>query len=150
MSLEIWWIGKERKNKQIDEYLKRLGKYTKIQKRLIKDSKKNERRLKIQEESEQILSRIKPTDYLVLLDEFGKQYDSNQWAKHLNNEWLRHKKTIFLIGGAYGVGDEIKSRSNQTIALSKMTLPHEIARLLLIEQIYRSFTILNNENYHHS
>jgi 23S rRNA (pseudouridine1915-N3)-methyltransferase len=103
-----------------------------------------------QKEGEMILKRVSPADYLVLMDERGKTYTSIQFAAEINNWMNTSKKTVILtIGGAYGFSDEVKKRANGLISLSSMTFSHQIVRIIM-EQVYRAFTILNNEPYHHA
>jgi len=115
---------------------------------------KNTKSLSIPEqkrrEGEQLLKKIDGSDYVILLDENGKQRTSVEFAnliqQHLN---AATKNLIFVIGGAYGFSEELYSRGNEKMALSKMTFPHMMTRLIFTEQLYRSFTILKNEPYHH-
>ena len=150
MALEVWWIGKKEGYPQIEDYLKRLNKYTRVSSVKFKDSNRKEVSERKKEEGAAILNKLKSDDHLILLDENGKSFTSVKWARKINDEWSRHKRTVFLIGGAYGVDSFIKDRANETLRLSDLTFPHEIARLVLVEQIYRAYTILNGEKYHHS
>lgn len=102
-------------------------------------------------EAEAIFNLLKKEDYLVLLDETGKQMSSEElgaFIQHRANESTRN--LIFLIGGAYGVSKEILQRANYTWSLSKLVFPHQLVRMVLAEQVYRACTILRNEKYHHS
>jgi len=97
-----------------------------------------------------ILKKISPAAHVVLLDEHGRQHTSPQLAQQLNRWLLSGKKQlVFLIGGAYGFSDALYQRADERLALSKMTFSHQIVRLLFAEQLYRAFTILRNEPYHH-
>lgn len=152
MALEIWHVGKKRKDGYetlISDYAKRLSKYTSVKFKEIKDSKSKIAQQRIAHETESIFQHLKPQDYLVLLDENGALFTTPKLAEKLSHQWMREKRTIFLVGGSYGVGDEVKARANELLGLSKLVLPHQMARLLFTEQLYRAFTILNNENYHH-
>lgn len=100
-------------------------------------------------EGAMILKRVKPGDYLILLDERGKEYHSIGFAKHLNSLEGRVNHLIFVIGGPYGFSEEVYRRANEKFSLSKLTFSHQLIRLLFMEQIYRSFTILKGEPYHH-
>jgi 23S rRNA (pseudouridine1915-N3)-methyltransferase len=101
-------------------------------------------------ESEKILKKIESNDYLILLDERGGDLDSISFAGVIDSKMIDGvKRLVFVIGGAYGVSEEIKERANYTLRLSRMVLPHELARLILIEQIYRAFAIINSLPYHH-
>lgn len=101
-------------------------------------------------EGETILNFLQKEDYLVLLDERGKQIKSEELAKFIEiraNESV--KKIVFLIGGAFGVSDEVMKRANYKWSLSPLVFPHQLVRLILAEQVYRACTIIKNENYHH-
>ena len=102
-----------------------------------------------QEESRLVLEKLKPDDFLVLLDERGRQYTSMELA-----EWLEqrlhssHRRLVFLIGGAFGFSQDLYDRANAQISLSRLTFSHQMVRLFLLEQLYRAMTILRNEPYH--
>jgi len=156
MTIKLLTIGKTN-NKElqvlINDYIKRLSFYIKFEFEIIPDLK-NTKNLKVeqqkQKEGELILAKIKPTDALILLDENGKQFDSvgfsNYLQKHMNSGI---KQIVFAIGGPYGFSQEVYNRSRGKISLSKMTFSHQMVRLFVIEQLYRGFTILRNEPYHH-
>ncbi|XCF07402.1 23S rRNA (pseudouridine(1915)-N(3))-methyltransferase RlmH [Tamlana crocina] len=157
MTIKLLAIGKtdsKSLNLLIDEYIKRLGFYVKFDLEIIPDIKNvkslSEPQQK-QKEGELILSKTKPTDVLILLDENGKQFGSvgfsNYLQKHMNSGI---KQLVFVIGGPYGFSDEVYQKANGKISLSKMTFSHQMIRLFFIEQLYRGFTILRNEPYHHS
>lgn len=101
-------------------------------------------------EGEIILKKIQPTDFLILLDERGRRFDSLQFS-----EWLMQSierapsKLIFCIGGAFGFHQDVYSRADEQIRLSDMTMPHQLVRVVLLEQIYRAHTIIANQKYHH-
>jgi len=156
MTIKLIAIGKT-DNKQllslITDYQKRLGFYIKFSLDIIpdiKNSKNLSEDLQKQKEGELILKKINPTDTLVLLDEQGKQFSSidfsNYLQKHMNSGI---KQLVFVIGGPYGFSDEIYTKAKGKISLSKMTFSHQMIRLFFIEQLYRGFTILRNEPYHH-
>lgn len=106
---------------------------------------------KVAEESKLILSKIKSDDYLVLFDERGKLYDSVEFANHFQRiQDSNPKRVVFLIGGAFGVSEEIKKRANQKLSLSKMVMNHHVALSMALEQIYRAFTIIKGIPYHNS
>lgn len=156
MIIKLLAIGKT-DNKQlqslIDDYQKRLGFYIKFELEIIPDLKKvknlSEEQQK-QKEGELILNKIAPTDVLVLLDENGKQFDSvafsNYLQKHMNSGI---KQLVFVIGGPYGFSQEVYNKATSKVSLSKMTFSHQMIRLFMVEQLYRAFTILKNEPYHH-
>jgi len=101
-------------------------------------------------ESEGILKKIDVKDFLILLDEKGKEMQSIGFAEMLqHHQNISTKNMIFVIGGAYGFSQEIYERSNMKLALSKMTFPHQLVRIIFLEQFYRAMTILKGEKYHH-
>ena len=156
MTIKLLAIGKT-DNKQLEsliqEYTKRLGFYIKFSLEIIPDIKKvknlSEAEQK-QKEGEFILNKLSATDVLILLDENGKQHDSvgfsNYLQKHMNSGI---KQLVFVIGGPYGFSDDVYNKARGKISLSKMTFSHQMVRLFVIEQLYRGFTILKNEPYHH-
>lgn len=110
---------------------------------------RSDKEFKLKEESKILLDKIKPDDYLIVFDEKGKECDSIQFSKLIAQALLSSKKRIvFVIGGAFGLSDEIKQRANQKVSLSKMTYNHLMALLLAVEQTYRGITILKNIPYH--
>ncbi len=126
----------------IEDYYKRIIKYHKIKFVEVKDSN-------ITKEKEEILKRINKSDYIICLDIHGKEYNSIEFKYHLETLFNNSISNItFIIGGSDGIDDEIKKRSNELISFSKMTFPHGLFRAILLEQIYRSFKIINNESYH--
>jgi 23S rRNA (pseudouridine1915-N3)-methyltransferase len=134
-------------------YTKRLNHYLGFRMEVIPDLKKqkslSEQEQK-QKEGELILSKISHQDTLILLDEKGDQYSSVQFAKYLQKHMNSGiKKLVFVIGGPYGFSEALYARANGKVSLSKMTFSHQMVRLFCIEQIYRGFTILRNEPYHH-
>ncbi len=101
-------------------------------------------------EAELILKQIKPNDIVVVLDELGTEYTSIKFASFLSQQMNQSTQNlIFIIGGAYGFDQSIYDRANYKIALSKMTFPHQLIRVIFTEQLYRAFTIIRNEQYHH-
>jgi 23S rRNA (pseudouridine1915-N3)-methyltransferase len=101
-------------------------------------------------EGELFLSKLGPSDTVILLDERGKQYSSVDFADFLQSYMNRGLKTlVFVVGGPYGFSEEMYKRANGQLSLSKMTLTHQMIRLFFIEQVYRGMTILKNEPYHH-
>ena len=102
-----------------------------------------------QEESGRILSRLGPQDQVILLDEKGRQFDSPSLSTSLEDSFLHAKSIVFVIGGAYGVDETIHQRANLVWSLSKLVFPHQLVRLILIEQLYRAEQISRNTGYHH-
>lgn len=142
--IKIICIGKLKENflqEAQAEYLKRLSKYTKIDIiELVDDN--------LIKEKERILNNIKPKDNLILLDIKGEMKTSEEFAKLINNELSLKSNITFIIGSSNGVDQEIKKLCNKKISMSYLTFPHQFFRVMLLEQIYRSFKIINNETYH--
>lgn len=103
-----------------------------------------------QEESERLLSRIDTTDFMLLLDEHGKSLDSPAFSAMFERLQVQSKRIVVVIGGAYGVNDELMKRADATVSLSSMVFPHQLVRLLLAEQVYRAQSIAAGTRYHHS
>ncbi|KAA1244712.1 23S rRNA (pseudouridine(1915)-N(3))-methyltransferase RlmH [Aquimarina sp. RZ0] len=137
----------------INDYVKRLGFYIKFTFEIIPDIKNTKNLSEVEQKSKEgklILDKINTADVLILLDENGKQYDSVSFSEVLQkymNSGL--KQLVFVIGGPYGFSPDVYNRSNTKLSLSKMTFSHQMIRLFFIEQLYRGFTILRNEPYHH-
>ncbi|MBC7885067.1 MAG: 23S rRNA (pseudouridine(1915)-N(3))-methyltransferase RlmH [Saprospiraceae bacterium] len=153
MRFAIWAIGKTNESyleEGISKYLKRLKHYTKIDYEEFKDVKPGkDAEETMKRESELILSKLKADDYLILMDENGKNYDSTGFSVFIEQLQMHSSKTvIFLIGGAFGHHKLIRERANHLLSLSEMTFSHQMVRLFLSEQIYRAFTIIKNEKYH--
>jgi len=156
MTIKLLAIGKTDSShlqELIDEYKKRLNFYIKFEIELIPDLKKtknlSEEQQKVKE-GELILNKLSATDVLILFDEKGKQYTSVEFSHYLQKKMNSGiKQLVFLIGGPYGFSDAIYTKASGKISLSKMTFSHQMVRLFITEQIYRAFTILKNEPYHH-
>ena len=158
MKIRIIAVGKIKENylkEGINEYLTRLSPYAKTEIIEVMDSKVKDNPndfdiLKvINEEGERILSKIKNTDYVINLDLNKKEFDSMEFSKFIQDKMVEAGASLtFVIGGSYGLSNEVKQRANFSISLSKMTFLHQMTRLILLEQIYRGFKILNNETYH--
>ena len=104
-----------------------------------------------EKEGDKILNAIKKEDHVILLDEKGTLMKSEEFAGVIENRMIDSvRRVVFIIGGAYGVSEQVKERANYTLKLSSFVFPHMIVRLILIEQIYRAFTIIKGEKYHHS
>lgn len=142
------WIAKG-----IEEFEKRLSRYIKFSSKLIPDirnSKALTKDLIKIEEGKNLLTEINPSDFVILLDERGKEFSSQSFSHWIEKQLSSGKKRIvFVIGGPFGFSEAIYQRSDSQLSLSKMTFTHEMAKLFFTEQIYRAFTILNNEPYHH-
>lgn len=156
MTIKLIAIGKtDNKNLQslIDDYTKRLSFYIKFSVEIIsaiKNVKNFSEEQQKQKEGELILSKLNATDIMVLLDENGKQLDSVNFSEYLQKHMNSGiKQLAFVIGGPYGFSQEVYNKANGKVSLSKMTFSHQMIRLFFIEQLYRGFTILRNEPYHH-
>ncbi len=141
--------------KGIDEYVKRIQPYEKIEVVEVADEKTSQNNSEAEDlqvlvkEGERLLKKIKPDEYVILLDLWGKQMDSMSFAKTIDSLHTQGKSKItFVIGGSLGVSEGLIARSNMRLCLSKNTFTHQMCRLLVVEQIYRAFRILNNEPYH--
>lgn len=132
----------------VSEYLKRLGKYTKISLIELVDYNDSDIKSCLAKERDAILNNIKEKDNVVLLDVDGVSYSSPSFASFINDELSYNSNIVFVIGSSNGFDDEIYKRFRKRISFSKMTFPHQLFRVLLLEQIYRSFKIINNEKYH--
>ena len=149
--IKIICVGriKEKSLKElIKEYEKRLSKYTKIEIIELDDINDKDIKKELELEKELIKKHIKEKDNIVILDIKGKEYNSLDFSKFIEKELSFNSNITFIIGGSNGLDEEIKELSNKKVSFSKLTFPHQLFRLLLMEQIYRSFKILNNESYH--
>jgi 23S rRNA (pseudouridine1915-N3)-methyltransferase len=157
MKLQLWSIGKEHEayvKAGIDDFTKRISRYYPVEWRIIPTPKNagllSQPDLK-KKESEILLEGLSKDDYLVALDERGRQMSSDGLAQFIQ---LRGndstKNLVFLIGGVYGLDEPVLKRADHRWSLSQLTLPHQLVRLLLAEQLYRACTILRNEKYHHA
>ncbi|HSP12452.1 MAG TPA: 23S rRNA (pseudouridine(1915)-N(3))-methyltransferase RlmH [Salegentibacter sp.] len=156
MTIKLLAIGKTDDPALLDlteMYIKRLLFYSKFEVEIIPDIKKaknlDENQQK-QKEGELLLGKLTSSDYVVLLDENGSQYSSEDFSVFLQkrmNSGL--KQLIFVVGGPYGFSEELYRRADSKLSLSKMTFSHQMVRLFFVEQVYRAFTILKNEPYHH-
>jgi len=137
----------------IDEYQNRLKHYVKFELEIIPDVKNVKNLSEVQQkekEGELILSKIQNTDQLVVLDDKGNAYTSIQFSKYLQKKMNSGiKQLVLAIGGPYGFSEAVYKKSSGKISLSEMTFSHQMIRLFVVEQLYRGFTILKNEPYHH-
>lgn len=132
----------------IDEYTKRISKYTNIEIIEVKDEGLVEPTKSLQLEEEKILKHINDKDYIITLEIEGKELSSTELASTLDKITLESSTITFIIGGSYGLSQNIKDKAKLHLSFSKMTFPHQLFRVLLLEQIYRAFKINNNESYH--
>ena len=156
MKITLLIIGKTEENwlkEGIDKYLKRLKFYGKVEIAEIPELKNTKALTQEQQkakEAELILKRLLPTDHIILLDEKGVQLTSRQFAEYLDKKALSSvSNLVFIVGGPYGFDESVYQKANDKISLSKMTFSHQMVRLFFAEQLYRAFTILKGEPYHH-
>lgn len=133
----------------IDDYADRVNHYHRLEVVEVKDEPINDdEKLVLNREAERVLEKISPGDYVILMDLHGRSYDSVAFAKRIDELFIRNSRICFVIGGSLGLGEALVQRANERIKLSDMTFLHQMTRLILLEQVYRSFKILNNETYH--
>lgn len=157
MKIKIYAIGKIKDFYKlgVEEYLKRLSSYCKIEIIELKDEaisdNPSEAEIKkaIDIEGKRVLDKLKDNEYLIALDLNKKEMDSVEFSTYLAKKLESQGSNIsFVIGGSYGLSNNLKNRVNDSFSLGKMTYPHQLVRLIILEQIYRAFKILNNETYH--
>lgn len=158
MSMTVMAMGKmkEKPYRQMaDEYLKRLSRFGRFEEVELPDlpepansSEAIEQQLRSRE-GEMMLARLKPNDYVIALTIPGKMMDSPALARHIEDLMTRGESSIvFVIGGSLGLGDAVVARANEELSMSKMTFPHQLARVMLLEQLYRAMKIRAGERYH--
>ena len=155
MKTELIVVGKT-VNKHIDaciaDYAARIGHYMPFAITVIPELK-NTKALSEQQqktsEGELILKLVQPSDVLVLLDEHGKEFRSIEMADWLQKKQQTARKLVFVIGGPYGFSEDVYSRANEKLSLSKMTFSHQMVRMIFTEQLYRACTIIKGDPYHH-
>lgn len=157
MKIQFWSMGKAHEiyvKEGVDIFTKRISHYFNVEWKIIPSAKNSAKLPKenlLKAEAYIILNLLQEDDVLVVLDEKGKQISSEELAELINSSANKSSKNlIFLIGGAFGIDEKIKSRSNYIWSLSKLVFPHQLVRLILAEQVYRACTIIRNEKYHHS
>ena len=137
----------------IDKYVKRLKHYTRLEILELAELKNTKALTPEQQkvkEAEMILKKVSPLDHVVLLDENGTEFSSKQFANYLDKKAISSTSTlIFVVGGPYGFDQTVYARANDKLSLSRMTFSHQMIRLLFTEQLYRAFTIIKGEPYHH-
>jgi len=156
MKLQFWSIGKANESyvkEGVEMFSKRISNYFSVQWHIIPMPKNagmmSEMDLKIKE-GEMVMNFLKKEDYLVVLDERGKQFNSEGLASFLQQRANESEKNlVFLIGGAFGLSEDVLKRADHTWSLSQLVFPHQLVRLILAEQVYRACSILRNEKYHH-
>ena len=156
MKVKLIVIGKTKTKFLLDgenEYQKRLKHYCKFSELIIPDIKNggklSKKELK-EKEGNLILASIKNSDYVILLDDKGLELSSTDFAEFLNKKMVSSSnELVFIIGGAFGFSESVFKRANTKLSLSKMTFSHQMVRMIFKEQLYRAFTILKGEKYHH-
>ncbi len=150
--IKIICVGKIKEKfytEAVNEYMKRLSKYSKINIIEVIDDNSDNINKALNNEKEQINKHIKSTEYIIVLDIDGVMLDSIEFANKINNLFIDSNSDItFIIGGSQGIHNDIKEKANLRLSFSKMTFPHQLFRVVLLEQIYRTFKIINNETYH--
>lgn len=155
MKITLLTVGKTEKGwirDGIDIYCGRLSHYVNFEIKEIPELKGVSAYSKEQiknREGELIMKLLRPDDHVVLLDERGEQFSSMSWSANLEKLMQKGKNIVYVVGGAYGFSDDVYKRSNAMISFSKMTFSHQMIRVIFTEQLYRAFTIMNGEPYHH-
>ena len=132
----------------IEEYSKRIRKYTSLEIIEVKDEGLVEEAKAITLEGNKIAKHINSKDYLITLEIDGKEMNSIEFSQKVSQILIENSNITFIIGGSYGLSEDIKSQAKLRLSFSKMTFPHQLFRVMLLEQIYRSYKIINNESYH--
>jgi 23S rRNA (pseudouridine1915-N3)-methyltransferase len=131
----------------IKEYTKRLSKYTKIDIIELEDESFDKEKT-LKREAEKIIKRLNQKSYIITLEIEGNELNSIEFSELINKTTMNNSDITFIIGGSYGLDNSIKELSNYKLSFSKLTFPHQLFRLILLEQLYRSYKIINNESYH--
>ena len=150
--IKLICVGKIKDNnlsQLIADYNKKINHYHKFEIIVVKDEPiKDNDKYVLDIEASRVLDKIDNDEYVILLDLHGKNLDSISFAQKLDKLFINHSKITFVIGGSLGLGQELINRANYRLKLSDMTFLHQMTRLIIVEQIYRAFKILNNETYH--
>ena len=149
--IKILCLGKIKETffkEAINEYTKRLSKYTKIDIVELDDYKGDDKIISLETEKSLILKNLNEKDFVITLEIEGNELTSIELSKKIDEILTFNSNIVFVIGSSYGLHDDIKRRSNYKLSFSKLTFPHQLFRVVLLEQIYRSYKILNNESYH--
>lgn len=158
MKISILCVGKVKEKfyrDAIDEFIKRLSRYCKLEIIEVADEKTPDQASDVEvkqikdKEGERLLKNIKDDSYVITLEIEGKMLDSEELSRKINQIGVSGKgHIIFIIGGSLGLSDEIKNRADYKLSFSRMTFPHQLMRVILLEQVYRAYRIMNNEPYH--
>lgn len=149
--IKIICVGKIKEKffkEAINEYSKRLTKYTKLEIIEVDDINSDDINQTLSKERNLIFKHLNQKDYIVTLEIEGQEFTSSDLAKKIDNILTINSNLTFIIGGSYGLHSDVKNKSNLKLSFSKLTFPHQLFRVILLEQIYRSYKILNNESYH--
>ncbi len=149
--MKIICVGKIKEKywqEAIFEYQKRLSKYTNLEIIEVADKTLADKKKNLQEEAECLKKHIKEKDWVITLEIDGDSFSSEEFAKKINDWQMKSSPIVFIIGGSDGLDESIKKRANCRLSFSKMTFPHQLFRVLLLEQIYRSYKIIHHESYH--
>ncbi len=156
MKICLFVVGKTNHNylsPGIDDYTRRVNHYVPFSIQFIADAKNTRNMTQAQQkvaEGQNLLANFEASDYVVLLDEHGKEMKSIEFSAYIEKKMQNvPKRLIFVVGGPYGFSEDVYNRANEKISLSKMTFPHDLIRLVFCEQLYRAYTIMHNEPYHH-
>ena len=147
--MKIICVGKIKEKffvEALNEYSKRISKYVNLS--IIEVADEANVSLALKKEGERILSKIKDNDYVITLEIDGNKLSSLDFARKIDNNFGVNKNLTFVIGGSYGLSEMVKARSDYRLSFSTLTFPHQLFRVILLEQIYRAYKINNNENYH--
>lgn len=131
-----------------NEYLKRLQKYTNIEIVELPDEKIDDPKIALEKEKVKIEKLLNPKDYIITMEIEGKELTSTELSQKINDTLILNSNITFIIGGSHGLHQEIKNKASFKLSFSKLTFPHQLFRIILLEQLYRSYKILNNEKYH--
>ena len=149
--IKILCVGKIKEpffKEAISEYSKRLSKYTNLQIIEVYDINSDNISIILEKEKDLLMKHIAPKDYVITLEIEGKQLSSVEFSKKIEELQIYNSNIVFVIGGSYGLHQQIKDRADYKLSFSKLTFPHQLFRIILLEQIYRAYKIINNESYH--
>ncbi|HEY8542154.1 MAG TPA: 23S rRNA (pseudouridine(1915)-N(3))-methyltransferase RlmH [Pseudothermotoga sp.] len=152
MKIEVIVVGKlkEYAQKACADYMKLLRPFTQIEVVQLKHVKATEmNEIALKQEAQEVLTRLKESDYVIVLDQNGKDYDSPSFAKHLSQLTSEKSSIVFVVGGPFGIDSSLKNRANELLSLSKMTFTHQLAVVVLLEQLFRAFKIIHGQRYHY-
>ena len=139
---EKYWVD------SVSEYAKRLSKYTKLEVIEVLDEKTDDAKVALRKEGERLEKYIQPKDFVITLEIGGKELSSLEFSKELEILQMQNSSIVFVIGGSCGLDASIRERSDIALSFSKFTFPHQLFRVMLLEQLYRAYKILNHEQYH--